>query len=250
MLASRADDRRRLVEQLGADRVGLLRRGIDHLLFDPRRRDRLWLEAELGIPRDRRVVISVGRLDRIKNVLRARRRRFACSAIGGRRSSCSARARGPIAEALVALLGDRVTCPGVLDPDTLARAYASADLCAQPAVIEELSNAVLEASSSGLPLLVGASSGSARFLIDGETGLVVRGVDGGATGRPRSGALLDDAGAPRRGWAGRPAPGPSSTSRPGSGSCSRICCRSGAAPGPRGERRRGVGQSRVAANET
>ena len=63
--------------------------------------------------------------------------------------------KGPDKDALVALLGDRVSCPGVLVPDTLARAYASADLCAQPAVIEELSNAVLEASSSGLPLLVG-----------------------------------------------------------------------------------------------
>src|SRR4029077_19718593 len=94
-------------------------------------------------------------------------------------------------EALVALLGDRVTCPGVLAPETLARAYASADLCAQPAVIEELSNAVLEASSSGLPLLVGDTSGSARFLIDGETGLVVRGSTAGEWAAAL-GALLDD----------------------------------------------------------
>ncbi len=75
---------------------------------------------------------------------------------------------------MLALLGDRVTCPGVLAPATLARVYASADVCAQPAVIEELSNAVLEATSSGLPLMVAAGSGSERFVVEGKTGLVSR----------------------------------------------------------------------------
>ena len=61
---------------------------------------------------------------------------------------------GPDRDAVTALLGDRVTCPGVLAPATVGRVYASADVCAQPAVVEELSNAVLEATSSGLPLVV------------------------------------------------------------------------------------------------
>ena len=74
----------------------------------------------------------------------------------------------------MALLGDRVSCEGVLAPDTLARVYASADLCAEPAVVEELSNAVLEATSSGLPLVVAAGSGSERFVVEGKTGLVSR----------------------------------------------------------------------------
>ncbi len=55
-----------------------------------------------------------------------------------------------------------------------ARVYASADICAQPAVVEELSNAVIEATSSGLPLVVEAGSGSERFVVEGETGLVSR----------------------------------------------------------------------------
>ena len=61
----------------------------------------------------------------------------------------------------------------MLEPATLARAYASADIAAQPAIVEELSNAVLEASSSGLPVLVAESSGSGRFVVEGETGLIV-----------------------------------------------------------------------------
>jgi putative membrane protein len=177
VLASRSDDHARLSAMLGEERVGLLRRGIERHLFDPSRRDRPWLEAEFGIARGRQVVISVGRLDRIKNVLVLA---HAIRALADRGAPVHllCPGKGPDKDALVALLGDRVSCPGVLSPDTLARAYASADLCAQPAVIEELSNAVLEASSSGLPLLVGEDSGSARFVIDGQTGMVVRG--GGA----------------------------------------------------------------------
>jgi putative membrane protein len=174
VLASRTDDRARLSAMLGEQRVGLLRRGIDRHLFDPVRRDRPWLEAEFNIVRGRQVIISVGRLDRIKNVL-VLAEAIRALADRGAPVHLLAPGKGPDQDALVALLGDRVTCPGVLSPDTLARAYASADVCAQPAVIEELSNAVLEASSSGLPLLVGAESGSARFLVDGDTGLVVRG---------------------------------------------------------------------------
>jgi glycosyltransferase involved in cell wall biosynthesis len=41
-------------------------------------------------------------------------------------------------------------------------------------VIEELSNAVLEATSSGLPIIVASGSGSERFVVEGRTGLVAR----------------------------------------------------------------------------
>ncbi len=79
----------------------------------------------------------------------------------------------------------------MLDPETLARAYASADIAAQPAIVEELSNAVLESSSSGLPLLVAASSGSGRFVVDGETGLIVPDSEPASWARALHG-LLDD----------------------------------------------------------
>lgn len=174
VLLSRGDDWSRLARLIGAERIGRLRRGIEHHFFDPARRDRRWLEARLGIPRDRCLIMCVGRIDRGKNVLtladavRELRDRglpvhLLCAGVGAER------------EAVRARLGDDATCPGVLDPETLARAYASADLCAQPSEIEELSNAVLEALTSGLPVLVAGASGSDRLLVEGETGLVVRG---------------------------------------------------------------------------
>ena len=173
VLASRPDDRARLAALLGPERVGLLRRGIERDVFNPRRRDRAWLSATFGIPPERRVVISVGRLDAIKNVLvlaRAVRQLVA----EGVDLHLFCAGQGPDRDAVTALLGDRVSCPGVLAPAALARVYASADVCAQPALIEELSNAIIEATSSGLPLVVATGSGSERFVVEGKTGLVSR----------------------------------------------------------------------------
>jgi putative membrane protein len=173
VLASRADDRARLADMLGSERVGLLRRGMERDVFNPGRRDRAWLSTTFGIPPDRRVVISVGRLDAIKNVLvLAHAVRQLVDQGLDLHLFCAG--EGADRDVVTALLGDRITCPGVLAPDTLARAYASADVCAQPAVVEELSNAVLEATSSGLPLVVAAGSGSERFVVEGQTGLVSR----------------------------------------------------------------------------
>jgi glycosyltransferase involved in cell wall biosynthesis len=202
VLASRTDDRQRLDGLLGPARVGLLRRGLDHALFDPARRDRPWLEATFGVPSDRRVVISVGRLDRIKNVLLLGRA-VRLLADGGAPIHLFCPGKGADRAALEELLGDRVTCPGVLPPEVLARAYASADVCAQPAVIEELSNAVLEAGSAGLPLFVGDASGSARFLIEGETGLVVRGSQPADWAAALASVLQDPARLARMGRAAR-----------------------------------------------
>ena len=173
VLASRPDDRARLAALLGPERVGLLRRGIERDIFNPRRRDRAWLSTTFQIPPERRVVISVGRMDAIKNVLvLARAVRQLVDQGVDLHLICAG--KGPDRDEVTALLGEHVTCPGVLPPDTLARVYASADVCAEPAVVEELSNAVLEATSSGLPLVVTAGSGSERFVVDGKTGLVSR----------------------------------------------------------------------------
>jgi glycosyltransferase involved in cell wall biosynthesis len=192
VLASRADDRVRLTTLLGAERVGLLRRGIERDLFDPGRQDRDWLAATFGIPRERRVIISVGRLDAIKNVLTLARavRRLVDR---GMDLHLLCAGKGSDRDAVLALLPDRASCPGVLDPETLARAYASADLCAQPAVIEELSNAVLEGASSGLPLVVAAGSGSERFVLEGKTGLVAREATPEAWAEALSALLRDPA---------------------------------------------------------
>ena len=168
-----ADDRSRLAGLLGLDRIGHAPpRDRAPVLRSGAARPRL-AGGALGIPRDRCLVISVGRLDRVKNVL------MLVTALRqllerGLPVHLLCAGQGPDREAVRAALGEHVTCPGVLDPETLARAYASADLCAQPAVIEELSNAVLEARARGCRCWSATGSGSERFVVEGETGLVVR----------------------------------------------------------------------------
>jgi glycosyltransferase involved in cell wall biosynthesis len=67
---------------------------------------------------------------------------------------------------LEAALGPALTCPGPLDQDELARAYASADLFLFPSMIDEWGNAAVEALGAGLPSLVAAGSGVANGMAD------------------------------------------------------------------------------------
>jgi glycosyltransferase involved in cell wall biosynthesis len=162
---------------LPRERLGILRRGIDHVLFSPAARDRAWLEARLGVAPDRLALLFVGRLDRGKNVTvlvdavealveEGVRLTLVCAGEGPERAEIARR-----------LPREAAICPGALPPETLARVYASCDLLAQPSEVEECSHVVLEALSSGLPVLA-AAGGGGRLLVDGETGLVIRG--GGA----------------------------------------------------------------------
>ncbi len=174
-LVSRPDQLALAREHLG-ERTGLLRRGIDHRLFNPARRDRAWLAATHGIPEDRVVVICAGRLNRGKNVLLLAKAMAALVARGVDVQLLCA-GDGDDRNAIHHCLGARATCPGNVEPAELARLYASADLFAFPSRIEEAANVVLEALASGLPVLVTQDGGMGRLVGAGETGLVLSGED-------------------------------------------------------------------------
>jgi glycosyltransferase involved in cell wall biosynthesis len=169
-------------EQLGGvrailgERAGLLRRGIDQLLFHPARRDRDWLFTRYGIPPERLVILAAGRLNRGKNIL------LLAEAVGivlrqGVDAHLLCAGDGEDRSAVIELLGPRATCPGSVEPAELARFYASADLFALPSRIEESANVLLEALASGLPVLVARDSGMGRAVRDKETGRVLPGAN-------------------------------------------------------------------------
>jgi glycosyltransferase involved in cell wall biosynthesis len=174
VLASKPSDAAVIARQLPAARVGLLRRGLDHHHFHPALADRRWLERGLGVPPGRIVVLLVGRLDRSKNV-RVLADALRALAAAGAPVQLVAAGEGPERAYLSEQLGERATCLGALDSDRLARLYASADLFALPSVLDETSNATLEALASGLAVAVSEHSG--RLVVDGESGVVVRGGD-------------------------------------------------------------------------
>ncbi|HZT50947.1 MAG TPA: glycosyltransferase [Stellaceae bacterium] len=158
------------------ERVSVLRRGIDHTMFTPSKRDRAWLARCYGIAPERFVVICAGRLNRGKNVVfladviaallaQGVDVQLVCAGEGSERAAIERRLQG------------RATCPGVVGREELARLYASADVFAFPSLIEESANVVYEAQSSGLPALVTRAAGMGRAIREGETGFVLSGGD-------------------------------------------------------------------------
>lgn len=144
---------------LTGGRAGLLRRGIDTGFFTPAKRRR--------VADGRLVVLYAGRVNAGKNV------GVLVDAVAASHPEvhlvCAG--EGAMREEILARLGPRASCPGNLDPASLAEAYASADLFAFPSTIEEHANVVQEALASGLPVLATASM--ARAIEPGITGLVL-----------------------------------------------------------------------------
>ncbi|SDG68774.1 glycosyltransferase [Roseospirillum parvum] len=177
-LVSRPEERAAALAVLPEARVGTLRRGVDRGRFNPGRRDRARLAAEMGIPEDRPLVLFVGRVNDGKGVmvlaralaeLKAKGQRFhlLCAGEGDRRDD------------ITALLGEAASCPGPLPQDTVARLYADADLFVLPSAHEVLGNVVMEALAAGTPAVVNRDSGMDAWVRPGQTGAVAEGADPG-----------------------------------------------------------------------
>jgi glycosyltransferase involved in cell wall biosynthesis len=130
--------------------------------FHPRRRSQQWRQAVAGDGRgDGPIILYVGRIAKEKNlenlVDAARRIKGAHWIFVG---------EGPERSSLAeALRGVPHTFMGYLEGDDLAAAYASADLFIMPSTTEGCPNAVMEAFSSGLPV-VGAQEFGTGDLIN------------------------------------------------------------------------------------
>ncbi len=75
------------------------------------------------------------------------------------------------------LAGLPATFTGYLHGDRLATALASCDIKVFPSTTDTWGNAPLEAQASGLPVIVTDIGGPAELMLDGVTGLMVRGGD-------------------------------------------------------------------------
>ena len=156
-------------------RVTLVHEGIDMAPWVDVLADRGAARRELSIPDDALVVSCAA-------TLRPRKGQRGLIRAFGRalpdRPDCLLilAGEGPDAAALRRLatqagLGDRVRVPGRIAP--VARLYAASDLFCMPSFNEGLSNACLEASATGLPLVVSRVGGLPEIVDDGRTGAVV-----------------------------------------------------------------------------
>ena len=74
----------------------------------------------------------------------------------------------------------RDTTPPPLQGEELARAFASADAMIFPSTTDTWGNVVLEAQASGLPVVVTDKGGPHELIMNGVTGLMVKGHDSAA----------------------------------------------------------------------
>lgn len=206
--------RRRFAAAFGADAaLEHLPPGVDTDRFAPDEVARAELRARYRLG-DRPVVVCVSRLvprkgqDMLIRALPGIRQRVPGAAlvvVGG----------GPYRDSLRRLahsfgVAAHVVFTGGVPGDELPAHHAMADVFAMPCRtrgagldVEGLGIVCLEASASGVPVVVGRSGGAPETVRDGETGVVVDGWDVGAIAASVGDLLADPVSAARMGAAGR-----------------------------------------------
>jgi glycosyltransferase involved in cell wall biosynthesis len=162
---SPASDERLLELGIESDRIGRWDRGVDLDRFDPQ------LRTPGLLPDETVNVLYAGRLTKEKGAdlladafLAARKRdeRLHLVLAGG----------GPEESHLRERLGAHATFLGWLEGESLARAYASADLFLFASQTDTFGQVILEAQASGLPVVAVAEGGPVSLIEHGETGLL------------------------------------------------------------------------------
>ena len=158
-----------MMEQLsrhGIERIALWPGGVDTALFHPERRSEA-MRARLseGHP-DSPLLIYVGRLSPEKDIERLKP---IVEALPGTRLALVG--DGPHREALRQhFAGTPVHLAGFLRGEELTAAYASSDVLVMPSRTETLGLVVLEAMSSGLPVVGARAGGVPEMIEDGVSG--------------------------------------------------------------------------------
>jgi len=169
------DLQRWLVETVGvpAKRVTTIHNGVDTTRFTPAMRGEARLA--LGVADDEVIIGTVGRLDPVKDQLSLIEATAVLSAAFGRvravlvgegpsRPMLEARIRRLSLESRVTLLGERKDVPQLLP---------GFDVFVLPSIAEGISNTILEAMASGVPVIATRTGGNPELLEDGISGALV-----------------------------------------------------------------------------
>jgi glycosyltransferase involved in cell wall biosynthesis len=152
----------------GIKRIRVWPQGVDNRLFHPSRASREWREKLSGGRPKARILLYVGRLAPEKGLERLK------TAVSGAPNTCLAIVgQGPIQKDLEReFAGTPTHFTGLLTGDDLAAAYASADLFVFPSTTETLGMAMIEALSSGLPVVAARSGAVHEIISEGENGIL------------------------------------------------------------------------------
>jgi glycosyltransferase involved in cell wall biosynthesis len=156
------------LEEKGFERLKIWSRGIDTERFSPKKRSREWRERLTEGHPDAPLLLYVGRVGVEKRIkfIRPVLEEFPeirLAIVGD----------GPARNHLEKYFeGTNTLFTGFLTDEALASAYASADIFVFPAVNETFGNVVLEAMSSGLPVVAAAKGGQLDLVTHKQTGLL------------------------------------------------------------------------------
>ncbi|MGC5629162.1 glycosyltransferase family 4 protein [Georgenia sp. Z1344] len=159
------------LEQNGIERIRQWARGVDAVLYHPRRRTTPQVAALrtrllAGADEDAVVVGYVGRLAPEKRVERL-------AALGGRRDvRVLVVGDGPSRPSLERSLGSSAHFTGKLSGDALGDAYAALDVFVHTGIHETFGQTLQEAMASGVPVVAPASGGPLDIVAVGETGFL------------------------------------------------------------------------------
>lgn len=154
------------------EKIRLTPRGINTDIFHPSKRNGI-LNRDYGIRRDALKFLYVGRVSREKNLpLLADAFLNLCTTHPDVHLTIVG--DGPYAGEMKRLLRDApATFTGYLSGEPLQQIYASADIFVFPSTTDTFGNVVLEAQSSGLPVIVSDLGGPCENMEPGRTGIMV-----------------------------------------------------------------------------
>jgi sugar transferase (PEP-CTERM/EpsH1 system associated) len=196
-----------LTERIGIPprKVVTIHNGVDIMRFQQGDRIAARRAVGLDVPSGAVVVGTVGRLDPVKDQLGlleafaavAASRPEVALVIAGRGplwDAIESRSRHPDLAGRVSLLGERSDTPTILQ---------ALDIFALPSLTEGISNTVLEAMASGLPVVATRTGGTPELVVDGLTGTLVPVGDRSALARALTAYVANSRARAQHGAAGR-----------------------------------------------